>query len=156
MNKKEALRAFGATLGGALHVIESAEVDKDAKKRDENVAVKIPFKAYRVDHIAVHTVAAKEIRGGHEVIVVNGGATEQIIGLSEKLIEKVDDFKFGENVDKRTFFGNATVPTEITKALNMDEIHRIDDIIEYLKGQREAILDIVKANDLAAKAYDQD
>ena len=156
MNKKHAAMAFGGLLGGAIHTIESELVDRELKSKDEAVSIKVPAKLYRVDHIKVNTVAIKQVAGGVDVILINGGAAEKTIGLAEKLITKADDFKYGENVEKRTYFGNCGTPTEITKALNLSEVQRLQDIIDDCKAQQDLILKAIDANDIAVAAFDEE
>jgi hypothetical protein len=155
MKIKEALKLYGSTLGGHLHVIEVVPVDREDSKKDEAVRIKIPVNSFTIKHIKVNTVAHKQMSGNIDVVVINGGQAELSVGLAEKLVMKAEELPTGYDLEKkRTFFGNAATPTEITKALNLSEVARIDAIIADLTAQKDAILDIVAANDRSVEAFD--
>jgi hypothetical protein len=154
-SKEEALRLFGATLGGHIHSIKVIPMDKDAKSKDDAFQVKVPFQSYVVDHVKVNTVAHKQVSGGIDIVLINGGEKEIKIGLNEPLINNASEIVNGSDViEKRTFFGDATTPAEIVKAMNLSEVARIDTIMEELAATREALIGIVEATDRAAKSYD--
>lgn len=142
---------FGRLFGREVHMLESSKVDPNAKSKDEGVSIKVPAVLHTIKSIKVNTLKQTQLPGGVEAVVINGGDNAITIGLDEELIMKASDYNPAR--EKKGFFGEYAAANDLCNAANRAEVARLTRIIDDCKAQREALNNVIEANDRALAAY---
>ena len=150
----EKYQQFGRLFGRDVHMLESSQVDPTYKAKDATVSIKVPAILHTIKSVKVNTLRQATLPGGVEAVIINGGEKEISIGLNEEII--MSAAKFSETRDKKAFFGDYRVASDLCNAANRAEITRLTAIVNDCNGQIDALKGVIEANERAVSVYSEE